>query len=97
VKFAPGGFFPPHRDQSISFQVPDYFRIFVPLKNTGENSLYFIYDNKKISYEPGRAYLFNALKTHSVFSFQNEVYTLAVSLQLNSLNIKSAIEALEVK
>lgn len=97
IKFSAGGFFPPHRDQSISYQVPDYFRIFVPLHNTGENELYFIYDNKKISYEPGRAYLFNALKTHSVFSFKNAAHTLAVSLQLNSINIKCAIDSLAVK
>lgn len=96
IKFSPGGFFPPHRDQSISFNVPDYFRIFVPLKNAGANTLYFIYDDKKIAYEPGRAYLFNALKTHSVFSFGNDVHTFAMSLQLNERNIKLAINSLDV-
>jgi hypothetical protein len=97
VKFRPGGFFPPHRDGSVQFQVPDYFRIFVPLNNTGSNQLYFIYENKKIFYEPGRAYLFNALKTHSVFSFTNDAHTFAMSLSLNQLNIKNAIDALEVR
>lgn len=97
VKFDAGGYFPPHRDQSISFQVPDYFRIFVPLLNCGRNDLYFMYDDKKINYEPGRAYLFNTLKEHSVFSFRNEVYTLAISLQLNQANIKAAIDNLDVK
>lgn len=96
VKFSPGGHFPPHRDQSIKYNVPDYFRIFIPLINTGQNSLYFIYDDKKISYEPGRAYLFNALKTHSVFSFANDVHTFAMSLQLNENNIESALNCLEV-
>ena len=97
VKFDKGGFFPPHRDLSLKHQVPDYFRIFVPLQNTGENSLYFIYDDKKIKYEVGRAYLFNALKTHSVFSFAENTVTLAISLQLNQTNIRSAISALEVR
>jgi hypothetical protein len=97
VKFSAGGFFPPHRDGSIQFQVPDYFRIFVPLTNTGANLLYFIYDDKKIVYEPGRAYLFNALKTHSVFSFTDEAHTFAMSMALNQQNIKNAIDCLDVK
>ena len=97
VKFQNGGYFPPHRDQSVQFQVPDYFRILVPLTNTGRNSFYFIYDDKKIQYEPGRAYLFNALKEHSVFSFQDDVYTFAMSLQLNQENIRQAIQAFAVK
>lgn len=97
VKFSAGGFFPPHRDQSIKYQVPDYIRIFVPLLNTGENSLYFIHENKKINYEPGRAYLFNPLKTHSVFSFTENVHTFAMSLVLNQLNIKNAIDSFLVK
>lgn len=97
VKFREGGFFPPHRDMSIKYQVPDYFRIFIPLSNTGENELYFIYDDKKIKYEVGRAYLFNALKTHSVFSFTNEAVTFAISLKLNQRNIQLAIDALSVK
>lgn len=96
VKFRNGGYFPPHRDQSIRYNVPDYFRIFVPLMNTGNNSLYFIYDDKKIAYEPGRAYLFNALKTHSVFSFVDDAHTFAMSLQLNEENIKRALDCFDV-
>ncbi len=97
VKFSAGGFFPPHRDQSIKFQVPDYFRIFVPLQNANPENFYFIYEHKKIQFEPGRAYLFNALKTHSVFSFVNNAYTLALSLKLNSTNIMCAINSLATK
>lgn len=97
VKFRAGGFFPPHRDQPVSFQVPDHFRIFIPLQNTGDTDMFFIYEDRKISYEPGRAYLFNALKIHSVFSFRNDAHTVALSLQLNQLNIKNAIQALMVK
>ncbi|OFZ29183.1 MAG: hypothetical protein A2622_14165 [Bdellovibrionales bacterium RIFCSPHIGHO2_01_FULL_40_29] len=97
VKFSAGGFFPPHRDQSIKYQVPDYFRIFIALNNCGENDLYFIYDDKKIKYEVGRAYLFNALKPHSVFSFTKDAYTFAISLQLNQKNIQKAIQSFLVK
>lgn len=97
VKFKAGGFFAPHRDGSVQFQVPDYFRVFVPLTNTGNELLYFMYEDKKIPYEPGRAYLFNALKTHSVFSFTDEAHTFAMSLVLNQENVANAIQHLEIK
>lgn len=97
VRFKPGGHFPPHRDQSVSYQVPDYFRLFVPLSNTGENSLFFIYDGKVINYTPGRVYLFNALKVHTVFSMQNKAMTLALSLRLEQEAIAKAIQKLQVR
>ena len=97
IKFRAGGFFPPHRDQSINFQIPDYFRIFIPLSGTGENQLYFIYEDRKIFYEPGRAYLFNALKPHSVFSMVDNACTFAMSLQLNHRNVELAIKSFLIK
>lgn len=97
VRFRPGGHFPPHRDQSVSYQVPDYYRIFVPLANTGENRLFFTYDGKLMSYEPGRCYLFNALKVHSVFSFAPGALTLALSVRLTQDSVARGIRALLVK
>ncbi len=97
VKFKAGGFFPPHRDQSVNYHVPDYFRLFVPRSNTGKNSLFFIYDGKVMDYEPGRVYLFNALKVHTVFSTQNDATTLALSLKLDQKAIDLAIKKLEVR
>ncbi len=96
VKFKAGGHFPPHRDQSVNYIVPDYFRIFVPLANTGENSLIFMYDGKPVQYQPGRCYLFNALKVHSVFSFTENALTLALSLKLNQENVTTAIRAMAI-
>lgn len=97
VRFRAGGHFPPHRDQSVSYQVPDYFRLFVALGGTGENRLFFIYDNKVVPYEVGRVYLFNALKVHSVFSMQNDCMTLAISLKLHQEAIRLAINKLWVR
>ncbi len=97
VRFKAGGHFPPHRDQSVQYQVPDYFRLFIPLNNTGENNLFFIYDGKVISYEPGRVYLFNALKVHTVFSVHNQAMTLALSLRLEQESIALAIKKLLVR
>jgi len=97
VKFDAGGHFPPHRDHSVSFQVPDYFRLFVALSNTGPNQLFFIYDGKIMNYEPGRVYLFNALKTHTVFSVAPSAMTLALSLRLSQDAIAKTLAKLQVK
>ncbi len=97
VRFKEGGHFPPHRDHSLHFQMPDYFRLFVPLTHTGENQLFFIYDNKIVNYEPGRVYLFNALKTHTVFSVVDRALTLALSLNLSQQAIAKAHGALHIR
>lgn len=96
VRMRAGGFFPPHRDQSIKYQVPDYFRLFAPLQNCGKNTLYFVYDGKIINYDVGRIYLFNALKVHAVFSFVDDATIMAMSLKLNQENISAVLRQLEV-
>ena len=97
VRFKAGGHFPPHRDHSVQFQVPDYFRLFVALQNTGRDRFYFLYDGKIMNYEPGRVYLFNALKTHTVFSVTENALTLALSLQLSQEAIALTLKNLEFK
>lgn len=97
VRFQAGEHFPPHRDQSVSFQVPDYFRLFIPLAGSGENKLFFLYDGKVMNYEPGRVYLFNAMKVHTVFSVQPGALTLALSLKLDQNAIMLAIKRLYVR
>jgi len=97
VKFKAGGHFPPHRDHSVSFQVPDYFRLFVGLGRTGKDRLFFLYDGKVMNYEPGRVYLFNALKAHTVFSVTDNALTLALSLQLSQEAIVKTLERLAIK
>lgn len=95
IKFRAGGHFPPHRDQSVSFFTPDYYRLLVPLSNTGKNQFFIIYDDKVIPYEPGRVYLFNALKVHTVFSVTDEAMTLALSVNLNPESVKKVLRSLE--
>ncbi len=96
VRFQPGGHFPPHRDGSVSFQVPDYFRILVPLNRTGDDRFHFVLDGKLVSYEPGRPYLFNALKTHSVVSFEENAITLALSVALTQENVARAVSLFKI-
>lgn len=96
VKFKPGGHFPPHRDGSVNFQVPDYFRILVLLSNTGPDAFHFVHDGKLIPYEVGRPYLFNALKTHSVVSFAEDAMTLAISVALTQETVAKAISLFKI-
>lgn len=96
VRFQPGGHFPPHRDGSVNYQIPDYFRILVPLNRTGEDRFHFVLDGRLISYEPGRPYLLNALKTHSVVSFEEGAVTLALSVSLTQENVAKAISLFKI-
>lgn len=96
VKFKSGGHFPPHRDGSVSFQVPDYFRILVPLANTAADDFHFVHDGRLIALEPGRPYLFNALKTHSVVSYSDDAMTLALSVALNQEMVANAIRLFKI-
>ncbi|MBL7689064.1 MAG: aspartyl/asparaginyl beta-hydroxylase domain-containing protein [Bdellovibrionaceae bacterium] len=96
VRFQPGGHFPPHRDGSVSYQIPDYFRILVPLNRTGDDRFHFVLDGRLVSYEPGRPYLFNALKTHSVVSFEEGAVTLALSVALTQENVAKAISFFKI-
>ncbi|CAN5402288.1 hypothetical protein BH10BDE1_BH10BDE1_20120 [soil metagenome] len=91
VKFKPGGHFPPHRDGSVNYQIPDYFRILVPLSRTGDDNFHFVHDGQLVRYEVGRPYLFNALKTHSVMSFTEDAMTLAISVALTQEMVARAI------
>lgn len=96
VRFQAGGHFPPHRDGSVSFQIPDYFRILVPLAGTGDDLFHFVHDGRLVAYEVGRPYLFNALKTHSVVSFNDGAVTMALSVALTQANVAKAIRAFKI-
>ncbi len=96
VKFKAGGHFPPHRDGSVSYQIPDYFRILVLLSNTGDDNFHFVHDGKLVRYEVGRPYLFNALKTHSVMSFADDAMTLAISVSLTQEMVAKAVSLFKI-
>ena len=96
VRFQPGGHFPPHRDGSVNFQIPDYFRILVPLGRTGADRFHFVHDGRLVDYEPGRPYLFNALKTHSVVSFEKDALTLALSVALTQETVAKAVDFFKI-
>lgn len=86
-----GGFFPPHRDHvDMNF---DWFRIIVPLKNINRPNMTFILDNKITNWEKGRAYFFNASKTHYLFNCdENPSYWLVLNVLTNPKTINTTIK-----
>ena len=53
-----GGYFPPHRDRPCYRDDQNAFRVLIPLKNCNPPKLYFMYEDKPLHFEHGRAYTF---------------------------------------
>ena len=83
----PGGYFPPHRDLHYMKQ-QNSLRVLVPLKGCNPPDMYFMYENKPLHFEHGRAYFLNTNKSHNLFSFKDS-YMLV-------LNIKTSEEVYQI-
>jgi len=66
----PGGYFPPHRDLHYMKQ-QNSLRVLVPLKGCNPPDMYFMYENKPLHFEHGRAYFLNTNKSHNLFAFKD--------------------------
>ena len=65
-----GGYFPPHRDLPVYVEQQNSLRILVPLKGCNPPDMYFMYEDKPLHFEHGRAYFLNTNKSHNLFSFK---------------------------
>ena len=65
-----GGYFPPHRDLPVYVEQQNSLRILVPLKGCNPPVMYFMYEDKPLHFEHGRAYFLNTNKSHNLFSFK---------------------------
>lgn len=83
-----GGYFPPHRDRPGYGDKQYSFRVIVPLKNCNPPHLYFMYEDKQLYFEHGRAYFLNTNKYHSLFAFKDSYFiVLNVDCNEESYNI----------
>jgi len=90
------GSFPPHRDwRSIDTQ--ESFRILVPLKNCNPTNMYFMYEDKPLYFEHGRAYFMNTNKIHSVFSFSDDATFIVMNVICNYDSIKTVLDNMKAK
>ena len=77
-----GGYFPPHRDWYGDTEQQNNLRILIPLKGCNPPDLYFMYEDKPLHFEHGRAYFLNTNKAHSLFSFEGS-YMLVLNVKAN--------------
>lgn len=96
LNFRRGGYFPPHRDMRHIGQ-QESFRILVPLKNCNTPNMYFMYENKPLNFNMGKAYFVNTNKMHSVFSFTDESYMLVLNVECNNTTLKKVGELIRWK
>ena len=86
----PGGHFPPHRDCSHYEDKQFVFRIIVPLLNCNPMDSYFMYEDKPVIFDHGKAYFMNTNKRHTVFSM-TECYMIVLNIVCNENSIKTVI------
>jgi len=70
LSLSEGGYFPPHRDLPVYVEQQNSLRILVPLKGCNPPDMYFMYEDKPLHFEHGRAYFLNTNKSHNLFSFK---------------------------
>ena len=58
------------------------FRILVPIRGCNMPELYFMYEDKPLHFEHGRAYFLNTNKYHSLFAFKDS-YMIVLNVDSN--------------
>ena len=88
LHLAEGGYFPPHRDLPVYVEQQNSLRVLVPLKGCNPPDMYFMYEDKPLHFEHGRAYFLNTNKSHNLFSFKDSYMVV--------LNIKTSEEVYKI-
>ena len=83
-----GGYFPPHRDLPVYVEQQNSLRVLVPLKGCNPPDMYFMYEDKPLHFEHGRAYFLNTNKSHNLFAFKDSYMIV--------LNIKTSEEVFQI-
>ena len=93
IKCNMGGYFVPHRDHPQLNR--NVFRILVFLKNCKRNEYDFLFDDKSIEIEEGRAYMVNTRRTHRAFSFVDNSIQMVMNIPLNMENVLTVLSNLQ--
>ena len=88
LHLAEGGYFPPHRDLPVYVEQQNSLRVLIPLKGCNPPDMYFMYEDKPLHFEHGRAYFLNTNKSHNLFSFKDSYMVV--------LNIKTSEEVYKI-
>jgi len=82
-----GGYFPPHRDLPVYVEQQNSLRILVPLKGCNPPDMYFMYEDKPLHFEHGRAYFWTQI-SHTIYFFKGS--------EMIVLNIKTNEEVYKI-
>lgn len=93
VKCNMGGYFVPHRDHPQLSR--DVFRIIVFLKNCKRFEYDFLFDDKSLEIEEGRAYMVNTRRTHRTMSFVDDSIHLILNIPLTLENVLKIVSNLQ--
>jgi hypothetical protein len=88
-----GGYFVPHRDHPELNR--DVFRILVFLKNCKRYEYDFIFEDRSLEIEEGRAYVVNTRKTHRTFSFVDNSTHLILNVPVTMENAMIVLSNLQ--
>jgi len=88
LHLAEGGYFLPHRDLPVYVEQQNSLRVLIPLKGCNPPDMYFMYEDKPLHFEHGRAYFLNTNKSHNLFAFKDSYMIV--------LNIKTSEEVYQI-
>ena len=88
LHLAKGGYFPPHRDLPVYVEQQNSLRVLIPLKGCNPPDMYFMYEDKPLHFEHGRAYFLNTNKAHNLFAFKDSYMIV--------LNIKTSEQVYQI-
>ena len=88
LHLAQGGYFPPNRDLPVYVEQQNSLRVLIPLKGCNPPDMYFMYEDKPLHFEHGRAYFLNTNKAHNLFAFKDSYMVV--------LNIKTSEQVYQI-
>ena len=94
IKHAPGGQFPPHRDD-FRLEIKSC-RLFLPIEDCNPPLNYFILDNKILNFVHGQLYFLNTCKEHTVFTTLGHTMFMVVNITINEESVKTILENIAV-
>ena len=96
INMKTNGSFPPHRDWR-RIDIQETFRVLVPLQFCNPNDMYFMYEDKPLHFNHGKAYFINTNKNHSVFSFSDNAIFIVINVEVNADSLDIILDNMSAK
>lgn len=95
IKMNKGGHFPPHRDGGTIWP-PVAARLFCTVRNAEAKDMCWLHEGRQLIFKPGRWYLINTTKEHSVFSFVDDCIFTVLNVPLSQQNLNYLLPKLAI-